>query len=98
VTSDNDLSLEPDAALTGVRDWLGSLRDRTGKAAAFDTRLDAAPLLTGRASHGIAKLLRRAGYDIVAEPESFLVDKQTHLLSGEEDRARRWGEQLRSGD
>lgn len=89
-----DLELEPNATLTGVRDWLESLPERTGRAAAFDTRVDAMPLLTGRASKGIAKLLRGAGYDLVADPESFLVDKDTRLLPGEEDRAREWGREL----
>lgn len=90
----DDLPLEPNATLTGVRDWLESLPERTGRAVAFDTRVDAMPLLTGRASKGITKLLRRAGYEIVADPESFLVDKETHLIPGEQDRARRWGETL----
>jgi hypothetical protein len=30
----------------------------------------------------------------VAEPESFLVDKDNHLLAGESDRARRWADGL----
>jgi hypothetical protein len=63
----------------------------TGRAAAFDTRLDAAPLLTGRASKGIARLLHAAGFELAAEPESFLVDKDTLLLAGEEHRAEAWG-------
>ena len=63
----------------------------TGRAAAFDTRLDAAPLLTGRASKSIAKMLRAAGFELAAAPESFLVDKDTHLIAGEEQRAQAWG-------
>jgi hypothetical protein len=31
---------------------------------------------------------------MIAPPESFLVDKKSHLLSGEVDRARAWGERL----
>jgi hypothetical protein len=30
----------------------------------------------------------------VAEPESFLVDKDNHLLAGESDRARLWADRL----
>lgn len=44
----------------GVRDWLLSLTGMTRRAAAFDTRPDVPSLLTGRASKGIAKLLRVA--------------------------------------
>ena len=89
--SGGDLVIEPDSTSEGVREWLASLSDMTGRAAAFDTRLDAAPLLTGRASKGIAKMLRTAGFELAAQPESFLVDKTTHLLAGEEQRAQAWG-------
>jgi hypothetical protein len=92
--SAGDLAMEPDSTSEGVREWLASLSGMTGRAAAFDTRLDAAPLLTGRASKGIAKMLRTAGFELAAQPESFLVDKDTHLLAGEEQRARAWGASL----
>ena len=36
-------------------------------------------------------LLRAAGFELVSEPESFLVDKATHLLPDEEERAQAWG-------
>lgn len=89
--SAGDLVMEPDSTSEGVREWLASLSNMTGRAAAFDTRLDAAPLLTGRASKGIGKMLRAAGFQLVVQPESFLVDKATHLLAGEEQRAEAWG-------
>jgi hypothetical protein len=92
--SGGDLVMEPDSTSEGVREWLASLSGMTGRAAAFDTRLDAAPLLTGRASKGIAKMLRAAGLELVAQPESFLVDKDTRLLAGEEQRAQAWGASL----
>jgi hypothetical protein len=38
----------------------------------FDIRLAGVPAFTGRASHGIAQLLRRHGF-LLAAPESFLV-------------------------
>jgi hypothetical protein len=94
--SAGDLVIEPDATSEGVREWLAALPGMTGRAAAFDTRLDAAPLLTGRASKGIAKMLRAAGFELAAAPESFLVDKDTHLIAGEEQRAQAWGAGLRA--
>lgn len=92
--SGGELAMEPDSVDEGVREWLGSLPRVAGRAAAFDTRLDAAPVLTGRASKGISRLLRSAGFELVVEPESFLIDKNTHLLPGEEERARAWGANL----
>jgi hypothetical protein len=55
-----------------------------------------AALLSGRASLGIAKGLRRHGARMLAKPESFLVTKDNRLCPGEEDRARAWGQQLAS--
>jgi Flavodoxin domain len=92
--SSGDLTMEPASLPEGLRDWLGSLSGMSQRAAAFDTRLDGSPLLTGRASKGIAKLLVNAGFDLVAEPESFLVDEGHHLLAGEEERAQAWGAAL----
>jgi hypothetical protein len=75
----------------GLRDWFGSLRDGHGRGAAFDTRADINHLLSGRASRGIADRLRHHGYRLVADPESFLVDRQNQLLPAEVERARAWG-------
>ena len=87
--------VDPDAEGPGLRDWFDELDlDRPILAAAFDTRMDAAPVLTGRASKGIGRRLRRHGADVVVEPESFLVDEDTHLLAGEEERAAAWGRAL----
>jgi hypothetical protein len=92
---DNDLHLDPDAEGEGLREWFESLTDIGGMAAAaFDTRVDMSPLVTGRASKGIAKRLRHHGFRLVADPESFLVDKETHLVAGEADRAQSWGASL----
>lgn len=88
------LTIDADAGGAGLRDWFGTLATVHARAAAFDTRVKAPVALTGRAAKGIAKMLRRQGLDLVAEPESFLVDKDNHLLPGEEDRARAWGAQL----
>ena len=56
-----------------LRDWLAELaRDRHAYAAAFDTRINKPEWLTGAASHGIAKRLRRHGYTVI-DTSSFLV-------------------------
>ncbi|MDX5309836.1 MAG: flavodoxin, partial [Rhodococcus sp. (in: high G+C Gram-positive bacteria)] len=91
---DSGLTLEPDAESEGVREWLDSLPSGGGRAAAFDTRIDLAAVLTGRAGKGIAKKLRKHGFELVADPESFLVDKQSALEPGEEERAEQWGRSL----
>lgn len=90
----SDLTLDPDAEGPGLREWFTSLPALRAKAAAFDTRMDASAWLTGRASKGIGRLLRRHGLDLVAEPESFLVTKQNHLEPDETTRAREWGARL----
>ena len=88
------LMADPDAADVGLRDWFESLGVIEAKGAAFDTRVSAPIAITGHAAKGIAKLLRHHGLDLIAEPESFLVDKRTCLLPGEEARARAWGAHL----
>ena len=93
---DGGLAVEAAAtAEPGLRKWLHELPDRPGaRAAAFDTRLDKSPWLTGVASRGIAKRLRRHGYEIV-DSESFLVeDSEGPLEQGEIERARSWGAKL----
>jgi hypothetical protein len=92
---DPDVELDDHAGDEGLRDWFEALGDRRGRhAAAFDTRIDAPPLVTGRASKGIAKRLRHHGMDLVVDPESFLVDKENHLLDDQAAHARSWGERL----
>ncbi len=90
----SDLHLDPEAEGTGLRAWLSSLGDLGGAAAAFDTRIQAPAVLTGRASREITRVLRKHGCRLVAEPESFFVTKANRLQPGEEDRARQWGGQL----
>jgi len=91
---DSGLTLDPDAGGPALRDWLSGLADGHGLAAAFDTRLAGSPMMTGRASRRISKLLTRHGYRLVVPPESFLVTKLNTLADGESSRARRWGEAL----
>jgi hypothetical protein len=95
---DNTLTLDPAASGPGMREWLDALEPGNGRrAAAFDTRVGGPALLTGRASVSIAKGLRQAGFTLVTEPESFLVDRQTELVAGELERAWAWGEGLVGG-
>ena len=91
-----DLTMDPDAEGEGLRDWIDHLPAiQSTAAAAFDTRLDAPALLTGRASRAIERRLARHGWcNVVADPESFLVDKQNHLLEGEDHRATQWAKEL----
>ena len=58
------------------------------RAAVFDTKMKMPAVLSGRASRGIAKELRRHGVTLLTKPENFLVSKDNQLLPGEEDRAR----------
>jgi hypothetical protein len=91
---DGALALDPSAPGDGVREWLVALAPQHGRAAAFDTRVDMPALVSGRASKAIAKELRRHGLELVCDPESFLVTKQTHLVGGELERAHEWGRHL----
>ena len=91
------LTVEPNALGPGLRDWFGSLGRYPVKAAAFDTRVHGPAALTGRASKGVARLLREHGFDVAAEPESFLVTKQDRLEPQETARAREWGTKLAAG-
>ncbi len=86
------LEVDPDAEGPGLRDWFDGLeKGQATFAAAFDTRMHGPGALTGRAGKGITKRLRRHGFTVVAEPESFLVDHDNALDPGEVDHAERWG-------
>jgi len=94
----HELEVDPDAEGEGLRDWFDGLDlVRPVLAAAFDTRFGASPLLTGRASKGINRKLVHHGCEVVVPPESFVVDKDTHLVDGEEERAAAWGRALLEG-
>jgi hypothetical protein len=79
----------------GVRGWfdgLGKVEDG-GRAAAFDTRLGSP--MAGGAARGIARRLRKHGYQMVTSPEGFVVeDADGPLREGEVERAQQWGAQL----
>jgi hypothetical protein len=89
-------ALEPGAGdELGLRQWLADLSGDGRRAAAFDTRLDRSPTLTGMAARGIARRLRGGGYELIADPESFFVeDSEGPLAEGELERARAWGARL----
>ena len=64
-------------------------------AATFDTRARGPRFLTGAASGGIAKHLKRKGAKLVVEPASFLVEgTQGPLVDGELERARVWARDI----
>ena len=90
----SQLTLDPSADGQGLRDWLTGLGQIHTRGAAFDTRLAGAPMLTGRASKTIAKLLERQGIALLAPAESFMVTKDNQLRPGEQDRAGQWGREL----
>jgi hypothetical protein len=91
---DGQPALDADAEGPGMRDWFGSLGRMNGMAAAFDTRLAGPAVFTGSAAKGIAKLLERHGFTLIAEAGSFLVTSDNKLRPGEEDRAQNWGQAL----
>jgi Flavodoxin len=87
--------MEEDAEGPGVREWFDSLPKGSegGSAAAFDTRLPSR--MAGGAAHGIARRLRKHGYDLVSEPEGFVLDDAYGpMRAGEIERAKQWGAQL----
>ena len=87
---------EERARAEGVRELLARIPRSTGAvAAAFDTRVPGAVLVTGAASRGIARRLRKRDYRCVVPPESFLVEGKTPVLAaGELDRARVWARRV----
>lgn len=93
---EEDVEVEPGVVEgPGLRQWLAKRVGGGRKAAAFDTRIDRSPTLTGVAARGIARRLRRRGYELIADPESFLVeDSEGPLVEGELERAREWGAAL----
>lgn len=86
--------LEPDAEGPGLRDWFdGSKGQRWSSGAAFDTRLPSA--LAAVRAHGIARRSRRHGYQLVSDPQGFILDDAYGpVRPAEIKRAKEWGAQL----
>jgi Flavodoxin len=91
---ESGLTVESDADGPGIRELLESLGNLDMRAAAFDTRIDGPAALTGRASKAIARRLSQHRCTLIADPESFLVTKQSHLEPDEAARAKQWGTNL----
>jgi hypothetical protein len=93
---EDGVAIEPGASdEQGLRQWLAQQSGDRRPAAAFDTRIDRSPMLTGAASRGIARRLQAGGYEVIADPESFFVeDSEGPLADGELERARQWGGRL----
>ena len=82
----------------GIREWIEGLGApaESVSAAAFDTRIDK-PRLPGSAAAAAQRRLRKLGFRLPTEPESFFVDGTTGpLLADEYERAHLWGEELGS--
>ena len=82
----------------GIREWIGVMGAPVSSmsAAAFDTRINK-PRVPGSAAAAAQKRLRKLGFLLLTEPQSFFVDGTTGpLLAGEYDRAYHWGEALGS--
>ena len=63
--------LDPGAtAGPGIRSWLSEQSGDGRSAAAFDTRADGRPALTGSAARGIAKRLRKRGFEWSSSPKA----------------------------
>lgn len=82
---------------TGVREWLERLPGGLiCSVAAFDTRFRPPAWVVGHPARRISRTLARHGGRVISRPESFLVDKHEDLVVGELERARLWGQHLRS--
>lgn len=89
------LHLDELANAPGLREWFDRVSRYEGKAAAaFDTRVDMPTIVTGHASHGIAKRLKKHKFHLIVEPHSFLVDREYRLLPEQPAAAQLWGRGL----
>lgn len=85
----------------GIREWLAAVGGAPAgvTAAAFDTRIKGPGLLWGSAAKAAGERLENLGFRMAAPPESFMLKGPTGpvhdvLVTGEADRARRWGATL----
>ena len=87
------LVLDRGARGIGVREWLDDLEGPIGRFAAFDTRANAARIMTGSAATHIERKLHKLGGTPLVDPISFLVHENS-VLEGEFARAVQWGARL----
>jgi hypothetical protein len=80
----------------GVRGWIDGLPvGGRPRVAVFDTRAHKPALLVGSAAHGMARRVRRHGYRLAGDPESFFVEgTEGPLEESELARAWSWGRSL----
>jgi Flavodoxin domain len=80
----------------GARGWIDRLPlAGATRVAVFDTRARKPAWLVGSAAHGMAARLRKRGYRLALEPESFFVrGTPGPLEEGELERAGEWGRKL----
>jgi Flavodoxin domain len=80
----------------GARGWIERLPLCGGpRVAVFDTRAHKPELLVGSAAHGMATRIKKRGYHLATEPESFFVQGTPGPLEdGELERAAEWGRAL----
>jgi len=85
----------PDVEGPALREWIDGIGSvATTRAAAFDTRLPPPKIIAGSAAKGIARRLRRHGFQVVGQ-ESFVVEhSEGPPAEGELERAREWGRAL----
>jgi flavorubredoxin len=84
----------PDLSHPSLRSWLEALPRGHGQAAAFETRMRWTPR---GATGSIERGFERAGYQAVARSAKFVVSgRYGPLRDGELERARLWGNELRS--
>jgi hypothetical protein len=83
----------------GLREWFSTLEQNTADVAVatFDTRI-AKPRVPGSAARAAEKRLRKLGFRVAVDSESFYVTGTAGpLVAGETERARAWGEKLGEG-
>lgn len=86
------IQLEPGAAEgVGIRELLGDLDPVPAFAATFDTRASIPEIFGGSAARRAAQRLTELGATVICEPQSFLVDSGSRLITGEVERAHRFG-------
>jgi hypothetical protein len=77
-----------------MRAWLEDLPTGFIRAAAFDTRYDKPPFITGSAAKKIAAQLDANGYTVLGTKSFFVHTAGGPLADGERERALRWGHEL----